>query len=340
MSKFKLDFDISSPNPVRRLVPRVHVNCPQDSPVPPPPKPRASQSTPNATLRSTTLAPPVVESHRRQETTTPLAAKTVLSKSTAPPTLFARVRAWATGAPKPTGKGLRVPISFVCATLLLFLFFAWVHLASAPSHSARTTKRTKRTASLRKGKAGHVCLRHTSVVPSVTCENTCAKGQTCVAQFASAACADSVQSMHVHYADGRTERMPAVYRRVPNTTMFFLGAGDRTTFQPAACRVQLSAVFAPPTQTQAAALRKHLVWLAPASAKTFRVFQDSGGATAEDLDHVATVDAHLVQDRCVQAEKPYCVHKLEMQCRNRPVHVFSVDPEGGQQTRLTTFVYC
>ena len=345
MSQFKLDFDISSPNPVRRLVPRVLAACPRDEPLtrnpprPPPPRPppqrRASNisGAPVQPIDKHSVAPPPVDLHRRPEGCQ--GGTAAVAKPTG-----ARRLACLAGTPTPSGKGLRIPAPVVGVVIVLCLWCTRARLSTPSSPASDPRHLVGRARGLRKaGGAGHVCLRHSTAMPTVTCENTCGAGHTCVAQFPSSACADNVQSMHVHYADGRTERMPAVFQRVPNTTMFFLGAGDRTTFHPAACRVQLSAVFVPPAQTQTSALRAHLVWLAPATAKTFRVLEDSATGN-HDPEHVATVDANLVRDRCVQADVPYCVHKLEMHCHERPLHVFAVDPGGGKDTRLTTFVYC
>ena len=307
MSDFRdltLDFDISTP--VRRLVPRAAHPCPA-----------VTRTEPSPSVSSTVS----VGSDESAKTPTGAAEAPVNTPPRVLRTARAHVPKKTASVPVRRGLRIRKRTLYIWIGCVLGLW-----LLGRPS--SRPQKRALRATK-------HACTRHPSPAFTATCQNHCAGG-TCVAEFATLACADAVRSVHVHYASGAVQRVPALYQRVPNTTMFFTGSGNRVTFQPARCDVRMGAVVVQPPETDAIAkLRSHIVWIAAATSKTFRVLRGDGSLVAE-------VDAHLVQDTCAPAHAPtYCVYKLEMQCQHRDaaMHVFALD-ESGDKSRANTFIYC
>lgn len=315
MSDFKdftLDFDISTP--VRRLVARPAHPCPAAAD---PAAPATQTAAPAAQAAETAQTAPAAD-----RPAPPRVVRTTRGARTAAPPPPDHAADGAKPHP-PARRGLRVRKR----TLYLLLGCA-VGLWLLRRPARRSPSRALRAAK-------HACTRHPPPATTATCQNHCAGG-TCVAEFATLACADAVRSAHFHYPSGAVRRVPALYQRVPNTTLFFTGEGDRVTFQPAECAVRMGAVVVHAPETDASArLRSHLVWIAAADAKTFRILRG-------DDTLVATVDAHLVEDTCAPLHAPtYCVYKLEMQChyRDADMHVFAVDHTGAE-TRANTFVYC
>lgn len=167
---------------------------------------------------------------------------------------------------------------------------------------------------------------------TVTCQPKCSNRGACTNQlavFASNACADAIHSLHFHFADGRTRRVPAMYQRVPNSTMFVVG-GDRVVFQPASCKAELRSVVVQPPGTKEGALHSHIVWIAAQKATRFVLRRE--GASIADLS------AAVVKDRCVSPR--HCTFKLPVHCDTfTPARVFAVDGEGAE-TEADSFLFC
>jgi hypothetical protein len=211
-------------------------------------------------------------------------------------------------------KGLRIPKRYVYAAFAgsLLLYFA-LHISQPPP----ATQLRRR----------NMCRYNhaTPIPPLVVCQNHC-QSDVCVAQFDTVACADRVQTAHYHYPDGHTQLVPALYERVPNTSMFFV-RGNSAVFQPAYCQAKTQAVVVhEPDASQQ--LHAHLVWTAPPTTTRFRLVRADTGKTLAELD------AHFVQDRC---NADHCVYKLETHCpRPFATHVLSVDTD----TPAPTFLFC
>ena len=304
MSKFKLDFDISTP--ARRLVPRVVARCPSE-----PPKSRSNSHT--SDTDSVVVAPDTTDTSRRTD---------AAEESSAPKKVTSGKQNGKdnTQKKKKKQKGTRIPVIFV---QLLGLGIALVVFSSSFSlPKPRTTLRTSR----------RVCVPQTLPVHSVVCQNHCRRlGHTeCVVEFETAECADALQSVHFHFADGSTRRVPAVYQRLSNSTMFAL-EGDRAVFQPTRCKAHTSAVVVQSNAPNAEkTLRNHVVWIAEPTSKSFRVVRNG-------VHVLADVSAGFVVDRCTAT---FCVYKLETRCKGHVSTQIIAVGENGKESHAETFVYC
>lgn len=174
---------------------------------------------------------------------------------------------------------------------------------------------------------------------AVTCQSACGVRGNCntprVVAFASKKCADEVHTVHLHDAGGATRRIPAFYLRVPNTSMFEF-SGDRGIFRPASCQAEMHDVFLraiPETQT----LQGYLWWVTGKSAHSFDVVRGT--------KIVAELDASVVLHRCYS--EAHCVFKLPMACSvAKEAHVFgqsapqSASQSASGQKKAETFVFC
>ena len=295
MSKFKLDFDISTP--ARRLVPRVVARCPPELP-----KSRSNSQTSDP---ESVLAPDAKETDR--------------CDASAPRTPAKENKNDADKKPK---KGTRIPVFVVKLVVLGLFLIGSTFLLTPPA-------RVRRSHVLRRH-----CVTQTHPVPSVVCHNDCRRlGHTeCVVEFESTECADRLRSVHFHYADGSTRRVPAMYQRLSNSTMFAI-EGDRAVFQPAQCQAQTSAVVVQSASTPSfGRLQSHVVWIAPFTSKSFRVVRNGVHVLAE-------ISAGFVLDRCAP-QKSFCVYKLETRCDGHlSTQVIAVDDDG-TESHVETFVYC
>lgn len=297
MSKFKLDFDISTP--ARRLVPRVVARCPSEAP-----KSRSSSQTSETENQP---LPPETKNADRDDASTSRATSEEARDSDN----------------KSTQKGTRIPLFLVKLILLGVLLVTSTFLLAPPARVElpRTTRRR--------------CTTLSQPVHAVVCYNHCRRlGHTeCVAEFETDICAEQVQSVHFHYADGSTRRVPAMYQRLSNSTMFAL-EGNRAVFQPTRCKAKTSAVLVRSVSESAyQLLQSHVVWIAPRTSKSFRVVRNGVHVLAE-------VSAGFVLDKCASRESRLCVYKIETRCEGHVSTQVIVVAEDGTESHAETFVYC
>lgn len=300
MSKFKLDFDISTP--ARRLVPRVVSRCPPDVP--------KSRSNSQVSDPEDGTAPEARDTDRHTD-------GAVSAKDT-----HGASEERLEKKKNKKKKGTRIPVFAVqvfAVTVFLLFSAGWL----APQKKAPSIRVSR-----------HDCVTQTNPVHSVVCLNHCRRlGHTeCVVEFETAECADLLQSVHFHFADGRTRRVPAVYQRLSNSTMFAI-EGDRAIFQPTRCRAHTSAVVVQSVTSNAKdKLRSHVVWIASDAYKKFRIVRNGASVLAE-------ISADFVRDRCLP-KASYCVYKLETRCEGHLSTQVVAVGDDGEEARVETFVYC
>lgn len=305
MSKFKLDFDISTP--ARRLVPRAVARCPSESV-------GSAADAPRIISQDCESQPPDIVVGNRQHKSAPShcgsdpAKQCTTSKSPQSKTTKQKKR-----------KGTRIPVKYAVLFVVTVVGLFSLTLLPAPNPS------------LRSHSAQYACQQRSSPLPIVTCINHCGQNDRCVAKFETAECARRIHSVHFHYNDGRTRRVPALYQRVSNTTMFLV-EGDRAVFQQADCKATMGGVVLQSEKEANRLLRlqSHVVWIAPSKSTRFRVTTDTGSVLAE-------IDGKVVKDMCSGS---ICVYKLEVRCQQSAnMHVFALD-QGKYDLRVESFLYC
>lgn len=136
---------------------------------------------------------------------------------------------------------------------------------------------------------------------AVTCQSACELRGTCktpqVVSFATKQCADGVHTVHLHDGGKGPRRVPAFYLRVPNTTMFEF-TGDRGIFRPASCQAEMRNVVLRAAPMPAKwTLSGYLWWVSGKSAVAFDVVR--GTKVIAELDASVVLQRCYSSTHCV-----------------------------------------
>lgn len=142
------------------------------------------------------------------------------------------------------------------------------------------------------------CNKHNN---AVTCQSACGVRGNCntprVVSFDTKRCADEVHTVHLHDVGGAARRVPAFHLRIPNTSMFEF-VGDRGIFRPADCQAEMRDVLmraAPTPETQS--LQGYLWWISGKSVHSFDVVR--GTKIIAELDASVVLHRCYSNTHCV-----------------------------------------
>lgn len=261
MSKFKLDFDISSH---RRLAPRK--TCTSTSTVVAPEDRSANQVSPER------KAKPPAETAKAKKDPKPADASTKLPAQAASIVSISSL-------PSRTKLFFAVVVAFATFTYL----FLNLNVPLAQQSRKVTISR---------------CTTRNS---AVTCQSACGLRGNCrtpqIVSFATKQCADGVHTVHLHGDGTGPRRVPAFYLRVPNTTMFEF-SGDRGIFRPASCQAEMRNVVLRSAPMPAKwTMSGYLWWVSGDFADSFDIVR--GSKVIAELDASVVLQRCYSSTHCV-----------------------------------------